>query len=86
MFLKGKYHANLLSFQNPKMFVCQQKQQYKLSSAIKLSISASGQTRSRPVLMDGNLKNIRLMFFKSSHFCFQNVPEQITSCSFQELS
>ena len=23
--LKGKYHANLLSFQNPKMFVCQQK-------------------------------------------------------------
>ena len=21
--LKGKYHANLLSFQNPKMFVCQ---------------------------------------------------------------
>ena len=23
---KGKYHENLLSFQNPKMFVCQQKQ------------------------------------------------------------
>ena len=23
---RGKYHANLLSFQNPKMFVCQQKQ------------------------------------------------------------
>ena len=23
--LKGKYHANLMSFQNPKMFVCQQK-------------------------------------------------------------
>ena len=21
--VKGKYHANLLSFQNPKMFVCQ---------------------------------------------------------------
>ena len=21
--LKGKYHANLVSFQNPKMFVCQ---------------------------------------------------------------
>ena len=26
LYLKGKYHANLLSFQNPKMFVCQQKQ------------------------------------------------------------
>ena len=47
--LKGKYHANLLSFQNPKMFVCQQKQRNngqvcytcKLPpSAIKLSISA----------------------------------------------
>ena len=24
--LKGKYHENLLSFQNPKMFDCQQKQ------------------------------------------------------------
>ena len=24
--IKGKYYANLLSFQNPKMFVCQQKQ------------------------------------------------------------
>ena len=24
--LKGKYHANLMSFQNPKTFVCQQKQ------------------------------------------------------------
>ena len=37
---KGKYHANLLSFQNPKMFVCRQKQVcYKLSpSAIKLSM------------------------------------------------
>ena len=27
MHLKGKYHENLLSFQNPKMFDCQQKQQ-----------------------------------------------------------
>ena len=26
------------------------------------------------------------MFFKFSHFCFQNALEQITSCSFQELS
>ena len=25
------------------------------------------------------------MFFKSSHFCFQNALEQITSCFFQEL-
>ena len=24
--LRGKYHANLLSFHNPKLFVCQQKQ------------------------------------------------------------
>ena len=52
--LKGKYHANLLSFQNPKMFVCQQKQRNNCQvcytcklppSAIKLSISASGQRR-----------------------------------------
>ena len=49
-FLKGKYHANLLSFQNPKMFACQQKQKKKNvkfiinchPSAIQLSISASG--------------------------------------------
>ena len=27
--LKGKYHANLMSFPNPKMFVCQQKQTNK---------------------------------------------------------
>ena len=26
------------------------------------------------------------MFFKISHFCFQDALEQITSCSFQELS
>ena len=26
------------------------------------------------------------MFFKFSHFCFQNALEQITSCSFQEFS
>ena len=48
--LKGKYHANLLSFQNPKMFVCQQKQRNNCQvrpSAIKLSISASGQRQSR---------------------------------------
>ena len=34
--LKGKhmYHANLLSFQNPKMFVCQHKQRNKLSSLL----------------------------------------------------
>ena len=52
--LKGKYHANLLSFQNPKMFVCQQKQRnncqvcYKLSPQynIKLSFSASSQRQS----------------------------------------
>ena len=31
-FLKGKYQANLTQFQNPKMFVCQQKQ--KLSSFV----------------------------------------------------
>ena len=52
---KGKYHANLLSFQNPKMFVCQQKQKYNclvFSSAITLSISASGQRQSRPVSIE----------------------------------
>ena len=26
-FLKGKYHENLMSFENPKTFVCQQKQE-----------------------------------------------------------
>ena len=42
--LKGKYHANLMSFQNPKMFVCQQKQRnncqacYKLSSQCKKTV------------------------------------------------
>ena len=59
--LKGKYHANLLSFQNPKMFVCQQKQQNNNfvkfvinyhPSAIKLSISASGQRQSRLVWIE----------------------------------
>ena len=57
--LKGKYHANLLSFQNPKMFACQQKQRNNCkfvinyhSSEIKLSISASGQRQSRPVWIE----------------------------------
>ena len=52
--LKGKYHVNLVSFQNTKKFVCQQKPKkivqfcYKLSpSAVKLSISAFGQRQSR---------------------------------------
>ena len=84
--LKGKYHANLLSFQNPKNIfsVSRNKEiivKFVLNyhpSAMKLSISASG--------MDSNLKNFRLMFFKFSHFCFQNALEQITSYSFQELS
>ena len=35
--LKGKYHANLLSFQNPKMFVCQQKQRNNCQVCYKLS-------------------------------------------------
>ena len=57
MYLEGKYHANLLSFQNPKMFVCKQKQRndnivkFAINyhpSAIKLSVSASGQRQSRP--------------------------------------
>ena len=47
-------------------------------SAIKLLISASGQRQSRPVWIE-NLKKVRLMFFKFSHFCFQNALEQITS-------
>ena len=54
-FLKRKYHASLMSFQNPKMFACQQNQKKQLSSfvinyhpsAIKLSTSASGQRQSR---------------------------------------
>ena len=50
-------------------------------SARKLLISASGQ-----VAMDWNFKNIRLMFFKFSYFCFQNVLEHIMSRSCQELS
>ena len=53
--LKGKYFANLMSFQNPKMFVCQLKQNHNLSnfvinyhpSPIKLSIRASGQKQSK---------------------------------------
>ena len=52
--LKGKYHTNLMPFQNPKMFVCQQKKngclvllQIFTPSAIKLLISASGQRQSR---------------------------------------
>ena len=75
------------------MFDCQQKQQNNVKfvknyhlSAIKLLISASGQRQSRPVWIETCLKNIRLMFFKFSHFCFQDVLEQITSCFFQELS
>ena len=58
--LKRKYHANLLSFQNPKMFVCQQKQQNNIVkfvinyhlSAIKPSISVSGQRQSRLVWIE----------------------------------
>ena len=51
-------------------------------SAIKLSIGVSGQRQSTSVWIE----NVRLMFFKFSHFCFQNALEQITSCSRQELS
>ena len=36
--------------------------------------------------MDWNLKNIRLLFFKFSHFCFQNALEQMMSFSLQELN
>ena len=36
MSLKGKYHANLLSFQNPKMFVCQEETKKQLSSLLKI--------------------------------------------------
>ena len=35
--LKGKYHENLLSFQNPKMFVCQQKQRNNCPICYKLA-------------------------------------------------
>ena len=47
-------------------------------SAIKLSISASGQRQSRPIWIE--------TWKMLGHFCFQNALEQITSCSFQELS
>ena len=57
--LKGKYHVNLLSFQNPKMCVCRQKQGnncqvcYKLSlQCNKPSISASSKRQSRSVWME----------------------------------
>ena len=36
-FVKGKYHANLLSFQNQKMFVCQQKQRNNCQVCYKFS-------------------------------------------------
>ena len=53
--LKGKYHANLLSFQNPEMFVSRKNEmivKFVINyhpSAIKLPISASGQRQSRSV-------------------------------------
>ena len=58
--LKGKYHANLLSFQNPKMLACQQKKKETIVKfvinyhprAIKLLISASGRRQSRPVWIE----------------------------------
>ena len=56
--LKGKYHANLLSFQNPKIFVSRNKEiivKFVINyhpSAIKPLISASGQRQSRPVWME----------------------------------
>ena len=57
--LKGKSHANLLPFQNPKCLSVSKKNKiivkfvinYHLS-AIKLSISASGQRQSRPVWIE----------------------------------
>ena len=53
--LKGKYHANLMSFQKPtKMFSVNRNKKQSSSfvlnyhpSAIKLSISASGQIQNR---------------------------------------
>ena len=57
--VKGEISRKFAVISNPKMFVCQQKQQnnrqvcYKLSpSAIKLSISASGQRQSRLVWIE----------------------------------
>ena len=57
--LKGKYHKNLMSFENPKTFVCQQEQENNnklllLSSFVinyhpsetKLLITASSQRQS----------------------------------------
>ena len=36
IYLKGKYHENSMSFQNPKMFVCQQKQKYNCLVFLKI--------------------------------------------------
>ena len=55
MCLKGKYHANLLSFQNPKNVCLSAEVKFVLNyhpSAIKLSICASGQRQSRPVWIE----------------------------------
>ena len=74
------------------MFVCQLKQQHNCQVCYKLSLQCNKTVdtclwpETESAGMDWNLKNVRLMFFKVSHFCFQNVLEQITSCSFQELS
>ena len=53
--LKAKYHANLLSFQNPGLSVSRNNEiivKFVINyhpSVIKLLISASGQRQSRPV-------------------------------------
>ena len=56
--------------------VCHQKQK-------RTSFVINYRLWSEFVGMDWNLKNVRLMFFKFSHFCFQNVLEQISCSSFQ---
>ena len=57
--LKGKYHANLLSFQTQKCLSVSRNKEVIVKfvinyhpSAIKLSISASGQKQSRPVWIE----------------------------------
>ena len=57
--LKGKYRANLLSFQNPKFLSVSTNKEIIVKfvinyhpGATKLSISASGERQSRPVWIE----------------------------------
>ena len=62
--LKGKYHANLMSFQNPKMFVCHHKQ--KIIIIVYCFVPARHRVGRNALKLKKFWPNV----FKFSRFCF----------------